>query len=266
MRQRCEPDRPVHSKMTVYDRARHQDPAARSERQGAHRARRAGSSRRRTRAAIRWSSSAASGAMVEDVDGNVFLDCAAGIAVNSTGHSHPDVVEAIDRAGAAVPAHVGDRLLLRAAGAAGRGARRRSRRSTAACGRSSATPAPKRSRRASSWRATRPAGRTSSRFFGGFHGRTMGALALTASKAVQRRGFGPFMPGVFHAPYPDCYRCPLGARRRTAAPPSASTSSSTSCSCTWSRPTKSRRSSSSRFRAKAATSSRPTSSCSGCAS
>src|SRR5205085_2451415 len=47
-------------------------------------------------------------------------------------------------------------------------------------------------------------------FFGGFHGRTMGALALTASKTVQRRGFGPLMPGVFHAPYADCYRCPVG--------------------------------------------------------
>jgi 4-aminobutyrate aminotransferase len=47
-------------------------------------------------------------------------------------------------------------------------------------------------------------------FLGGFHGRTLGALALTASKAIQRAGMGPFMPGVFHAPYPDCYRCPLG--------------------------------------------------------
>jgi 4-aminobutyrate aminotransferase len=47
-------------------------------------------------------------------------------------------------------------------------------------------------------------------FLGGFHGRTMGALSLTASKAVQRDHFEPFMPGVFHAPYPDCYRCPVG--------------------------------------------------------
>ena len=38
----------------------------------------------------------------------------------------------------------------------------------------------------------------------------MGSLSLTASKAIQRRGFGPMMPGVYHAPYPDCYRCPLG--------------------------------------------------------
>jgi 4-aminobutyrate aminotransferase len=54
-------------------------------------------------------------------------------------------------------------------------------------------------------------------FFGGFHGRTMGALALTASKPVQRRGFGPFMPGVLHAPYADCYRCPLGLEPETCA-------------------------------------------------
>jgi len=43
-------------------------------------------------------------------------------------------------------------------------------------------------------------------FLGAFHGRSMGALSLTASKALQRRGFAPFMPGVFHAPYPDTYR------------------------------------------------------------
>jgi 4-aminobutyrate aminotransferase len=40
----------------------------------------------------------------------------------------------------------------------------------------------------------------------------MGSLSLTASKAIQRRGFGPMMPGVYHAPFPDCYRCPLGLK------------------------------------------------------
>src|SRR5262249_4231885 len=53
--------------------------------------------------------------------------------------------------------------------------------------------------------------------FGGFHGRTMGSLALTASMVVQRRGFEPFMPGVFHAPYADCYRCPVGMKPDTCA-------------------------------------------------
>ena len=51
-------------------------------------------------------------------------------------------------------------------------------------------------------------------FFGSFHGRTMGALSLTARKAVQRGGFGPLIPGVVHAPYPYCYRCPFRQDRR----------------------------------------------------
>src|SRR4029077_4323480 len=47
-------------------------------------------------------------------------------------------------------------------------------------------------------------------FYGAFHGRTMGSLSLTASKPVQRRGFGALLPGVFHVPYPNPYRCPYG--------------------------------------------------------
>ncbi len=58
----------------------------------------------------------------------------------------------------------------------------------------------------------------------------MGSLSLTASKAIQRRGFGPLLPGVYHAPYPDRYRPPLGIDARRTAPRRASTSSSTSCS------------------------------------
>jgi 4-aminobutyrate aminotransferase len=54
-------------------------------------------------------------------------------------------------------------------------------------------------------------------FFGSFHGRTLGALSLTARKAVQRSGFGPLLPGVVHAPYPDCYRCPFGRQEDTCA-------------------------------------------------
>jgi 4-aminobutyrate aminotransferase len=54
-------------------------------------------------------------------------------------------------------------------------------------------------------------------FFGSFHGRTMGALSLTARKAVQRAGFGPLIPGVVHAPYPYCYRCPFGRQPETCA-------------------------------------------------
>jgi 4-aminobutyrate aminotransferase len=54
-------------------------------------------------------------------------------------------------------------------------------------------------------------------FLGAFHGRTLGALSLTASKTIQRRGLGPLLPGVFHAPYADCYRCPLGLTPDTCA-------------------------------------------------
>ncbi len=46
-------------------------------------------------------------------------------------------------------------------------------------------------------------------FLGGFHGRTMGAVSLTASKVVQRKGFSPLLPGVVHVPYPYPYRCPF---------------------------------------------------------
>jgi 4-aminobutyrate aminotransferase len=52
-------------------------------------------------------------------------------------------------------------------------------------------------------------------FLGGFHGRTLGALSLTASKSIQRRGFGPMMPGVYHGPYPDEYRPAIGAMSGT---------------------------------------------------
>jgi 4-aminobutyrate aminotransferase len=54
-------------------------------------------------------------------------------------------------------------------------------------------------------------------FFGGFHGRTLGALSLTGSKAVQRRGFGPLAPGVQHIPYAYCYRCAYGKQPETCA-------------------------------------------------
>jgi 4-aminobutyrate aminotransferase len=152
-----------------------------------------------------------SGAMVEDVDGNVFLDCAAGIAVNATGHSHPDVVRAIndqaqkflhmsgtdfyyepqvklaEELAAVVPIRGGVRSFFGNSGT----------EAIEACLKLS---------RYATGRANVIA------FLGGFHGRSMGSLSLTASKALQRRGFGPMMPGVYHAPYADCYRCPLGLK------------------------------------------------------
>jgi 4-aminobutyrate aminotransferase len=145
------------------------------------------------------------GAIVEDVDGNRFLDCAAGIAVNSTGVSHPDVVKAIAEQAqkfihmsgtdfyyepqvrlaeelAAIAPIAGDvRTFFGNSG-------------------TEATEAAIKLARYHTKRQGIVA------FLGAFHGRSMGSLSLTASKAIQRRGFGPFVPGVHHAPYPDTYR------------------------------------------------------------
>jgi 4-aminobutyrate aminotransferase len=156
------------------------------------------------------------GAMVEDVDGNVFLDCAAGIAVNSTGHSHPEVVQAItDQAGKFLhmsgtdfyyepQVRLGEELSAISPIAGGV-------RSFFGNSGTEAVEACLKLSRYATGRQNLIA------FLGGFHGRSMGSLALTASKAIQRRGFGPLLPGVYHAPYADCYRCPLGLKSETCA-------------------------------------------------
>jgi 4-aminobutyrate aminotransferase len=145
------------------------------------------------------------GAVVEDVDGNRFLDCAAGIAVNSTGVSHPDVVKAIAEQAqtfihmsgtdfyyepqvrlaeelAAIVPIAGDVRTFFA---------------------NSGTEATEAALKLSRYYTKRQG---IIAFIGAFHGRSMGSLSLTASKITQRRGFGPFLPGVYHAPYPDPYR------------------------------------------------------------
>ena len=156
------------------------------------------------------------GSTVVDVDGNVFLDCAAGIAVNSTGHSHPEVVKAItDQAQRFLHMSGTDfyyepqiRLAEEIAAVAPVAGGARSFFGN------SGTEAIEASLKLARYATGR---QNIVAFLGGFHGRTLGALALTASKAIQRRGMGPFMPGVLHAPYPDCYRCPLGASPDTCA-------------------------------------------------
>ena len=143
------------------------------------------------------------GAMIEDVDGNRFLDFNAGIAVCSTGHCHPRVVEAIQRQAANLlhmsgtdfyyptevelaekltqitPGKFAKRVFFTNSGtesveAAIKLARYHTRRQNMIA------------------------------FYGCFHGRTMGAVSLTSSKVTQRRGFGPLLPGVIHVPYADC--------------------------------------------------------------
>jgi 4-aminobutyrate aminotransferase len=151
------------------------------------------------------------GAIVEDVDGNLFLDFAAGIAVVSTGHCHPDVVRAIQKQAETLIHMSGTDfyypLLAQLAEkmaqiAPGKFAKK------VAFGNSGAE-AMEAAIKIARYHTKR---HRLIAFLGSFHGRTMGALSLTASKAVQRRGFGPLIPGVVHVPYANPYRCPQGHR------------------------------------------------------
>lgn len=156
------------------------------------------------------------GAVIEDVDGNTFLDFAAGIAVVATGHCHPQVVAAIqkqaselihmsgtdfyyptlvelaEKLASIVPGKDPKRVYFGNSGAeaieaAIKLARYHTKRNMLIA------------------------------FNGAFHGRTMGALSLTASRSIQRKGFGTLVGGVFHAPYPDTYRGAYGLRPEHAA-------------------------------------------------
>jgi 4-aminobutyrate aminotransferase len=155
------------------------------------------------------------GAVVEDVDGNRFLDCAAGIAVNSTGVSHPDVVAAIvDQAQKFIHMSGTDfyyepqvRLAEELAGLVPIEGDVRTFFGN------SGTEATEASLKLARYHTKRQG---IIAFLGAFHGRSLGSLSLTASKAIQRRGFGPFMPGVYHAPYPDTYRYDGSADRCAA--------------------------------------------------
>lgn len=154
------------------------------------------------------------GALVEDPDGNRFLDFNAGIAVVATGHCHPRVVEAIRRQAERLIHMSGTdfyypnmvELAEKLAGVAPGGVPHR----VFFCNSGAeAIEAALKLARYHSGRSQFVA------FLGCFHGRTLGALSLTASRAVQRRGFGPLVPGVHHVPYPDCYRCPYGRQEAT---------------------------------------------------
>ncbi|HQZ41115.1 MAG TPA: aminotransferase class III-fold pyridoxal phosphate-dependent enzyme, partial [Vicinamibacterales bacterium] len=156
------------------------------------------------------------GAVVEDVDGNRFLDCAAGIAVTSTGHSHPQVVAAIVEQSQKFLHMSGTDFYYEPQVRLGEIL-------------SDVAPfdGPKRSFFANSGTEANEAAIKLARyttrrhgiiaFLGSFHGRTLGSLSLTASKAIQRRGFGAPAPGSYHAPYATCYRCPVGLEPDTCA-------------------------------------------------
>jgi 4-aminobutyrate aminotransferase len=149
----------------------------------------------------------AEGAMVEDVDGNRFLDFNAGIAVVATGHCHPRVVKAIqDQAAKLIHMSGTDfyyenlaRLAEMLARIAPGNAKRRVYFGN------SGTEAMEAALKLAKYATGRD---KFIAFYGSFHGRTMGALSLTSRRTVQREGFGPFLPGVAHTPYAYCYRCP----------------------------------------------------------
>jgi len=149
------------------------------------------------------------GAMVEDVDGNRFLDFNAGIAVVATGHCHPTVVEAIQQQAARLIHMSGTDFYYEnmvtlaeklAALAPGGGERRVYFGNSGTEAIEAAIKMARYATRRDKFIA----------FLGAFHGRTMGSLSLTASKAVQRRGFSPLLSGVTHIPYAYCYRCAYG--------------------------------------------------------
>lgn len=146
------------------------------------------------------------GAIAEDVDGNRFLDFAAGIAVIATGHSHPRVVGAIQEQAADFLHMSGtdfyyENLVTLAEKLARLTPGGVPRRVYFGNSGAEAVEAAIKLARYHTRRDKFIA------FYGGFHGRTMGALSLTGSKVVQRRGFGPMLP-VYHVPYPNCYRSP----------------------------------------------------------
>ena len=148
------------------------------------------------------------GAMIEDVDGNRFLDFTAGIAVCSTGHCHPKVVKAIQQQAEqllhmsgtdfyyAPQRDLAQKLAQIAPG-------NKPKRVFFTNSGAEAVEAAFKLARHHTKRKHMIA------FFGAFHGRTLGALSLTASKVTQRRDFSPLVPGVSHVNYPNCYHCPL---------------------------------------------------------
>jgi 4-aminobutyrate aminotransferase len=149
------------------------------------------------------------GAIVEDPDGNRFLDFAAGIAVVATGHCHPKVVRAIQEQAARLIHMSGtdfyyENMVVLAEKLATLVPGDSPQRVYFGNSGTEAIEAAIKLARYHSGRGQFVA------FVGAFHGRTMGSLALTASKNTQQTGFFPVMPGVHHMPYAYCYRCAYG--------------------------------------------------------
>jgi 4-aminobutyrate aminotransferase len=144
------------------------------------------------------------GTEVWDVDGNRFLDFAAGIAVCSTGHAHPEVVRAVQQAASEFLHISSDYWHERMTALAERLAALAPMREPVMsflC--QSGTESVEAAIKLARYVTKRP---RFIGFLGGFHGRTMGSLSFTSSKYTQQSGFAPTMPGVMHVPYPNVYR------------------------------------------------------------
>jgi 4-aminobutyrate aminotransferase len=147
------------------------------------------------------------GSVIEDVDGNTYIDFSCGIAVVNIGHSHPRVVEAVRKqvgefthfAGTDFYYDIQTRLAERLAKLAP------GKRPKKVFFANSGTEANEAAIKIAKWSTRRGMFLA---FLGAFHGRTMGSLSLTASKKVQKERFFPSMPGVVHVPFAYCYRCP----------------------------------------------------------
>jgi 4-aminobutyrate aminotransferase len=162
----------------------------------------------------------AQGMWVEDVDGNIFLDCNAGVAVCSTGHCHPEVVKAIQDQAAQLIHMCGTDYYYRHMPALARKLDEivpiegPTRTHFANSGTEAVETALK--------LAMHATGREKFiGFFNSFHGRTLGSLSLTSSKVAQRRGFKRQALDVVHVPYPNAFRHPFTGERTTPAEVSA---------------------------------------------
>jgi 4-aminobutyrate aminotransferase len=151
----------------------------------------------------------AKGSVMTDVDGNRFLDFTSGIAVTATGHCHPKVVKAITAQAkrlihmSGTDFYYSPEILL----AEKLNKLVPGRENKKVFFTNSGTESTEAAMKLVRYKSRRPYYLA---FLGAFHGRSMGALSLTASKSVHRRGFAPLVPGVIHAPFPNPYRPPGG--------------------------------------------------------
>jgi len=151
------------------------------------------------------------GVVITDVDGNEFFDFSAGIAVTATGHCHPEVVAAIQK-------QAGELIHMSGTDFYYESMVQLAERLSKIAPMSGPHKIYYGNSGAEAIEAALKLARYHTKrqniiaFFGAFHGRTMGALSLTASKPQQKRRFGPLVPGVTHVRYPDVYRgCSRGA-------------------------------------------------------